>query len=149
MTFLGYGLASAAFLKGHTVDFLLQINEITQGPIKDLLVEFNNVSLPGPAPAPEPPTFNVNFPEQVGDFAPHFQVTTGDINMPLSGDTGDINMPFSGNVGDINTPLSGDLSGDMPLSNNNLPLSGDTGDINLPLSGDISPNIGGGSGQSS
>ena len=119
------------------MDFLLQINEITQGPIKDLLVEVNNVGLPAPAPAsaPEPPTFNVNFPEQVGDFAPHFQVTTGDINMPLSGDTGDINMPLSGNVGDINTPLSGDLSGDMPLSNNNLPLSGDTGDINLPLSG--------------
>lgn len=87
------------------MDFLLQINEITQGPIKDLLVEFNNVGLPAPAaaPAPEAPTFNVNFPEQVGDFAPHFQITTGDINMPLSGDTGDINMP-----------LSGDLSGDMP-----------------------------------
>ena len=80
------------------MDFIIHINEITQGPIKDLLLELKNVSLPALPPAPTLPTFNITFPEQVGDFAPRFQVTTGDVNMPLSGNSGDTKMPLSGNL---------------------------------------------------
>ena len=87
------------------MDFLFQINNITQGPIKDVLIHLTNIPAPSLPALPLPAPVNVELPQQVGDFAPHFEFTVGDINLPLSGNVGDINLPLSGV--NVNLPLSG------------------------------------------
>ncbi|AWB84544.1 hypothetical protein [Corynebacterium liangguodongii] len=103
------------------MSLILQIQEIVQGPIKDLYLEWIHGPLFPPAPALPPINVQIG-PESIGDIAPTSSV--GDLGSSF----GDMGSSF-GNLGSSGiSPSVGDLGssfGDFS------PTAGDFGSSNL------------------